>query len=193
MRACIEAIDLLAAPADPSLILRALRDLSVKVDVYLKPDAVVASVQVLTDMLGGYPADVSLDAVRSWPKTERGDRWPTDKGLTAECEARMALRTKLRDRFAASIDDAPTAASASKSGPVGNALMFVHECRKRLGDGWVESWLERACVFRGDEIRTGSWYADRIRRDARKELEAHPEVQIVVDEGALKLARAGAA
>lgn len=65
------------------------------------------TINLLMDLLGDYPADVTLETLKEWPMRKHGAFWPTwhelKPLLDAKASFRRAMDAKVRAAFRASI------------------------------------------------------------------------------------------
>lgn len=87
-------------------------------------------------VLGEYPASVALTALNEWPRTDSGKFWPTEHEMRIECDARMALRNRMRDVFEhqasyveRQIDPRPSDGMSDE--PLGDTAEFVARFKAR--------------------------------------------------------------
>ncbi len=128
-----------ARRAPPTQIAKALAVLTA---VCAKPsdfdDAkVVLWSERLKQVLAEFPAEIAMAAVSQWPRTDRGQWWPTEKEIRDQCESHMQFRADLaemllRQRAKAlappkAASDAPAHSDGFSAEPSGACAAYVEE------------------------------------------------------------------
>jgi hypothetical protein len=82
-------------PAERPLIADELAKLRLRTKSSDPPEFLNAQLNLYADDLAEYPADVVVDALRSWGRRETF--WPSAAELIGECDRRVLRRKRLRD------------------------------------------------------------------------------------------------
>jgi hypothetical protein len=135
---------------------------------------------VWTEQLRCWPGDIVVDVLRSWPKRDGGQWWPTWHEVQAELKSRCDKRMALANFVKLALAKPPSAAPTESQGP-------DDETRARA----VERWEDMRDQFaKPDAVAKPKETPDQIM--AR--LEAEKGKTVVVGEGlAKKLAEMGVA